>query len=232
MARGSRQIVAFGGGGFSMEWGNTLLDDFVLALTGAPRPRVCFLPTASGDADHYVVRFYRRFSPGCEASHVSLFRRDQGTGGVEDDLAAHLLSQHLIYVGGGNMVSMLGMVLAVAVTVGASLSAAGSGSLQQALRTLGFGRDSEIQAEQRKQAAALAEMERIISRMDNEIGGLTTRVTRAESNETEDMLSRAREGAGRVARLHQQHRVHGAQSEARRRAPHLPKWGVEPSLVA
>src|ERR1700722_4125585 len=103
-----RQIVAFGGGGFSMEWGNTLLDDFVLGLTGAKRPRVCFLPTASGDADHYVVRFYRRFSPSCDASHVSLFRRDQGTGGVEDDLTTHLLAQDLIYVGGGNGVSMLG----------------------------------------------------------------------------------------------------------------------------
>ena len=69
---------------------------------------VCFLPTASGDADHYVVRFYRRFSASCEASHVSLFRRDQGTGGVEENLAAHLLAQDVIYVGGGNVVSMLG----------------------------------------------------------------------------------------------------------------------------
>ncbi len=102
------QIVALGGGGFSMEQGNPLLDDYVLSLTDVARPRVCFLPTASGDADHYVVRFYRRFSPGCEASHVSLFRRDQGTGGVEDDLASHLLAQDLIYVGGGNVVSMLG----------------------------------------------------------------------------------------------------------------------------
>jgi dipeptidase E len=102
------QIVALGGGGFSMERESSLLDDYVLALTEASRPRVCFLPTASGDADHYVVRFYRRFSGACEATHVSLFRRDQGTGGVEDDLAAHLLSQDLIYVGGGNMLSMLG----------------------------------------------------------------------------------------------------------------------------
>ena len=39
---------------------------------------------------------------------MSLFRRDQGTGGVEDDLATHLLAQDLIYVGGGNVVSMLG----------------------------------------------------------------------------------------------------------------------------
>ena len=102
------QIVALGGGGFSMEKDGSLLDDYVLSLTDAARPRVCFLPTASGDADHYVVRFYRRFSAGCEASHVSLFRRDQGTGGVEDDLATHLLAQDLIYVGGGNVVSMLG----------------------------------------------------------------------------------------------------------------------------
>jgi dipeptidase E len=102
------QIVALGGGGFSMEKDGSLLDDYVLSLLGTTRPRVCFLPTASGDADHYVVRFYRRFSPGCEASHVSLFRRDQGTGGVEDDLATHLLSQDLIYVGGGNVLSMLG----------------------------------------------------------------------------------------------------------------------------
>jgi peptidase E len=91
-----------------MERDGSLLDDFVLSLTGAARPRVCFLPTASGDADHYVVRFYRRFSDSCQASHVSLFRRDRCQGGVEDDLASHLLAQDLIYVGGGNVVSMLG----------------------------------------------------------------------------------------------------------------------------
>jgi len=50
------QIVALGGGGFSMERDSSLLDDYVLSLTGAARPRVCFLPTASGDADHYVVK--------------------------------------------------------------------------------------------------------------------------------------------------------------------------------
>jgi dipeptidase E len=108
MANRAPQIVALGGGGFSMENDSSLLDDYVLSLTGVARPRVCFLPTASGDADHYVVRFYRRFTSDCEASHVSLFRRDQGTGGVEDDLASHLLRQDLIYVGGGNVVSMLG----------------------------------------------------------------------------------------------------------------------------
>jgi dipeptidase E len=100
------QIVAFGGGGFSMEAGNPLLDDYVLGLTGKPRPKVCFLPTASGDADHYVVRFYRQFATRADASHVSLFRRDRE--GVESDFANHLLAQDLIYVGGGNVVSLLG----------------------------------------------------------------------------------------------------------------------------
>jgi dipeptidase E len=103
------QIVALGGGGFSMEKDSTTLDDYVLSLTGTSRPRVCFLPTASGDADHYVVKFYRRFSMDCEATHISLFRRDQGGRGVEDDLAAHLRGQDLIYVGGGNVVSLLGV---------------------------------------------------------------------------------------------------------------------------
>ena len=91
-----------------MESGNPLLDDYVLGLTGAGRPKVCFLPTASGDADHYIVRFYRHFAGACEASHVSLFRRDRCGQAVEGDIAGHLLAQDVIYVGGGNVVSMLG----------------------------------------------------------------------------------------------------------------------------
>jgi len=101
-----RQIVTFGGGGFSMEAGNPLLDDFVLALTGKRRPRVCFVPTASGDADHYIVRFYRAFgSDRCEPSHLSLFRRHR----TPFDPSDHLLSRDLIYVGGGSVASMLGV---------------------------------------------------------------------------------------------------------------------------
>jgi dipeptidase E len=102
------QIVAYGGGGFSMEAGNPLLDDYVLAATGKDRPKLCFVPTASGDADHYVVRFYRRFAPVADVSHVSLFRRDKGGGAVEGDLERHLLAQDIIYVGGGSVLSLLG----------------------------------------------------------------------------------------------------------------------------
>jgi dipeptidase E len=100
-----RQILAMGGGGFSMEAGNALLDEHALSLTGAECPRVCFLPTASGDADHYIVRFYRAFPASrCRPSHISLFRRDGGAA----DLATHLLAQDLVYVGGGSVISLLG----------------------------------------------------------------------------------------------------------------------------
>ncbi|GAC1315700.1 MAG: Type 1 glutamine amidotransferase-like domain-containing protein [Thermoleophilaceae bacterium] len=105
MSAPSRQIVAFGGGGFSMEAGNPMLDQYVLGLTASERPRVCFLPTASGDADHYIVRFYRAFcAVGCETSHVSLFRRDGGAVNIEE----HLTTRDVIYVGGGSVVSLLG----------------------------------------------------------------------------------------------------------------------------
>lgn len=106
------QIVAFGGGGFSVESASPLLDDFALSLADAERPRVCFVPTASGDADHYVVRFYRTFSARAATSHVSLFRRDRGAGAVEGDLREHLLAQDVIYVGGGSVVSLIGAWLA------------------------------------------------------------------------------------------------------------------------
>ena len=81
-------------------------EELGLAARNPERPRVCFLPSASGDADHYIVRFYRAFpADRCEASHISLFRREQGP----EDLREHLLSQDLIYVGGGSVISLLGV---------------------------------------------------------------------------------------------------------------------------
>ena len=86
-----------------MESGNPLLDDFVSSLTGEVRPRICFLPTASGDADHYIVRLYNAFRDTAYPAHISLFRRERGVGNIRD----HLLAQDLIYVGGGSVVNML-----------------------------------------------------------------------------------------------------------------------------
>lgn len=97
-----RTIVALGGGGFSMEPRNTLLDDYIFALAGAARPRVCFLATASGDASQYTVNFYGAFPPSrAVSSHLPLFTRRPG------DPRDLLLAQDVIYVGGGNTANAL-----------------------------------------------------------------------------------------------------------------------------
>jgi dipeptidase E len=97
-----RRVVAMGGGGFSMEPDNPLLDQFILSLARSSPPRVCFLPTASGDAEGYVAGFYRAFtSVDCRPSDLGLFERTIG------DLESFVLAQDVIYVGGGNTASLL-----------------------------------------------------------------------------------------------------------------------------
>ena len=90
-----------GGGGFSMEPDNPLLDEFVLGLAGVDRPRVCFLPTATGNVATYIVSFYDGYSRRAEASHLDLFVR------TRLDLRAFILGQHVVYVGGGNTANLL-----------------------------------------------------------------------------------------------------------------------------
>jgi peptidase E len=97
------QIIALGGGGFSMEPENLALDEYVLRQARAPRPAVAFVPTASGDAESYIASFYRAFSGlPCRPSYLSLFSRTP-------DLREYLLAQDVIYVGGGNTKSLLGV---------------------------------------------------------------------------------------------------------------------------
>jgi dipeptidase E len=95
-----QHIVALGGGGFSVR-GDPRLDDFLLELTGRERPRICFLPTASGDSAEYVVAFYDAFRERAQPSHLELF------GVPRPDPAGFLLSHDVVYVGGGNTANML-----------------------------------------------------------------------------------------------------------------------------
>lgn len=98
------QIIAMGGGGFSMEPENPLLDRYVIARTGVERPRVCFLSQASGESFQYIINFYRAFNLlNCPCSHLSLFQPHTA------DIAGFLMEQQLIYVGGGNTRSMLAL---------------------------------------------------------------------------------------------------------------------------
>ena len=140
-------ILAMGGGGFSMEPDNPLLDDFLLSLVPTnKKPRVCFLPTASGDSDGYTQRFEQAFAaPRARTSVLSLFKREH------TDLRSFVLSQDVVYVGGGNTANLLTLwrlhglddILAEALTAGVVLAglSAGMNCWFQASVTDSFGLD-------------------------------------------------------------------------------------------
>ena len=102
-----RRILALGGHDFSSRPPDRAVSELLLRLAGergASRPRICILPTASGDTSDLIGRFYATFGErACEPSDVSLFRLGRRPMALRD----HLLSQDLIYVGGGSLVNLL-----------------------------------------------------------------------------------------------------------------------------
>jgi dipeptidase E len=98
----SRQIIAMGGGVLAPDTGNRALERYVLEATGARRPRVLFVGTASGDDLSYIARFYESYAAlDCTPSHLSFFKR------TPPDLRALVHGQDVVHVGGGNTRSML-----------------------------------------------------------------------------------------------------------------------------
>ncbi|MBS1883647.1 MAG: peptidase E [Actinobacteria bacterium] len=102
-----RRILALGGHEFSSRPPDRAVCELLLRLAterGGDRPRICILPTASGDTSDLIASFYQAFGDRpCEPSDVSLFRLGRRPVALRD----HLLSQDLIYVGGGSMVNLL-----------------------------------------------------------------------------------------------------------------------------
>jgi len=102
-----RRILALGGHEFSARPADRAVCELLLRLAaerGGERPRICILPTASGDTSEQIASFYSAFGERpCEPSDVSLFRLGRRPLALRD----HLLSQDLIYVGGGSMVNLL-----------------------------------------------------------------------------------------------------------------------------
>lgn len=97
----ARQIIAMGGGGFSVEPENLDLDRYALQQAKAANPKVCFVATASGDAVRYIASFYVAYRQlDCRPSHLTFFERTP-------ELRSLALEQDMIYVGGGNTKSML-----------------------------------------------------------------------------------------------------------------------------
>jgi dipeptidase E len=100
----SRTIFAMGGGGFSMEPENLRLDRFFFGLSRRSRPKVCFISTASGDAEDYIDTFYQSMKfHEVEPSHLALFRGPAG------NLRDYVLEKDILYVGGGNTRNLLAL---------------------------------------------------------------------------------------------------------------------------
>jgi dipeptidase E len=91
-----------GGGGFMAER-DSPLDDFMLSCSPAARPRVCFVPTPSGDSDRGIAAFFEAFSRrDCEPSCLRLF-------GAPESPTELLAGQDVIYVSGGNTANALAL---------------------------------------------------------------------------------------------------------------------------
>lgn len=95
-----RQIIAMGG--MALDLDNLLLIRYFLKQTRKRKPQVCYIGTASGDAEAGCLRFYAAFSRfDCAPSHLPLFAR------TPRDLESFVLEQDAIFVGGGNTRSLL-----------------------------------------------------------------------------------------------------------------------------
>lgn len=127
-----KQIIALGGGGFSMEPENPLLDLYILHQSTQSSPKICFIGTASGDAENYINRFYESFNKqNCQPTHLSLFKPPV------KDIRSFVMEQDIIYVGGGstkNLIALwkeweLDQILKEAYHNGVILSGISAGSL-------------------------------------------------------------------------------------------------------
>jgi dipeptidase E len=92
-ARTRKILIA--GGGF-----NTAFIRYMATLTGAPRPRLCYLPTASADSPAGIISWFRscaplNVEPFVQESFIASTRQDKGWEEV-------LLSMNGIVCSGGN----------------------------------------------------------------------------------------------------------------------------------
>jgi peptidase E len=105
-----RRILAIGGGSFLMEDSPSPVDQLILGLTAKPKPRVCFIGTPSGDLPEHIERFDRAFlSEVCEPTQLAFFRKPGPRSIPLADIESHILQQDVLYVGGGNTKSALGV---------------------------------------------------------------------------------------------------------------------------
>jgi len=96
-------VLAVGGGMLMPRDTIPLHVSYAMELSGVREPRLCVINTATGDDPAGYVRFYDRLAgAGARVRHLALFPMPNVTD--PEDL---LLSQDIIFVGGGSVANML-----------------------------------------------------------------------------------------------------------------------------
>lgn len=90
-----------------MEGRFSAIDREVIRLAESARPRVCFLPTPTGDAQEVLERFYSAYDPWCEARQLTPFRKATQRSIPLRTLSEELLTFDVILVSGGSTKSAL-----------------------------------------------------------------------------------------------------------------------------
>jgi peptidase E len=102
----TRQILAVGGAGLERSDGPPPLLQYFLGLTGKKKPRVCFMPSASGDATSEVARWNQAIKGlECESRVQKVYIASPKSKNFDEEL----LKVDAIYIGGGNALNMLAM---------------------------------------------------------------------------------------------------------------------------
>src|SRR5262249_47464958 len=99
-----RQILAISGSGLDKAAGSPALMTYFHGLTGKKTPRVCFLPSASGDSKAAIDRWNEVMKGlDCQPRVQKVYIESPRVKSFE----AELLQADAIYVGSGNALNML-----------------------------------------------------------------------------------------------------------------------------
>lgn len=94
------QIIALGDGGLDTE--DPMMDLYILAQSKKKEPKVCLIPTASGDNPGLINLFRKLYSRyPCKTSFLTLFSPHI------NDIEDFIMSQDIIFVSGGHSRNMM-----------------------------------------------------------------------------------------------------------------------------
>ena len=109
MSEKPKQVFAYGSGRLTKEFLN-----YTIELTGKTKPKMCFIPTASGDDEGYIERWYE----ACEGLDIEAHVLRVWINSIDEQHSWEemILPMDAIVVGGGNTLNMLAIWEAQGIT--------------------------------------------------------------------------------------------------------------------